>query len=216
MISPAARDALRTLLGPNVTFDAPMSRCTSMRVGGPADAWVRVPDRQRLADVLTWATAEGVPVTVVGEGFNTVVTDAGLDGIALKLAGLRRLGLEGDAAGHGDLRQALDRVLGQARSALGAARALLFLRHPLSGGLGCAALVQVDGPAGGEPVPEDVLLRAVEGEFVASEAAAAVPVRTQGRCGQQRDQGDQRRHTVSKREHRGPSSPVEPALSSIP
>jgi len=93
LISPAVREALERLLGPDVTFDAPMSRCTSMRVGGPADALVRVPDRARLAAVLQLAAEAEVPVTIVGEGFNTVVTDAGLDGVALKLTGLRRLEL---------------------------------------------------------------------------------------------------------------------------
>jgi UDP-N-acetylmuramate dehydrogenase len=99
VIAPALRSELERLLGADVAFDAPMSRCTSMRVGGPADALVRAPDREKLAATLALATREGVPVTIVGEGFNTVVTDEGLDGIVLKLAGLRRLELDesGDA-----------------------------------------------------------------------------------------------------------------------
>ena len=100
MISPPVRAQLEKLLGPDVSFDAPMSRCTSMRVGGPADALVRAPDRAKLAATLALAAAEGIPVSIIGEGFNTVVTDAGLDGIALKLSGLRRLELQGDDGGE--------------------------------------------------------------------------------------------------------------------
>jgi UDP-N-acetylmuramate dehydrogenase len=91
MIVSSVRKALESLLGPDVRFDAPMSRCTSMRVGGPADALVRAADRSKLAATLALATEAGIPVTIIGEGFNTVVTDAGLDGIALQLSGLRRL-----------------------------------------------------------------------------------------------------------------------------
>lgn len=102
MIPAAVRSSLERLLGPDVTFDAPMSRCTSMRVGGPADALVRVPDRAKLLATLALAHEAGVPVSILGEGFNTVVTDAGLDGIALKLVGLRRLELEGVHALHAE------------------------------------------------------------------------------------------------------------------
>ncbi len=103
MIAPAVREALEQLLGPDVAFDAPMSRCTSMRVGGPADALVRAPDREKLAATLALAASEHVPVTIVGEGFNTVVTDEGLDGIALKLAGLRRLDIVEKTTGAPEL-----------------------------------------------------------------------------------------------------------------
>ena len=96
MISSAVRSALEDLLGSDVEFDAMMSRCTSMRVGGPADALVRPPDRERLSGVLALARDHGIPLSVIGEGFNTVVTDAGLDGIALKLSAFRRLERQGD------------------------------------------------------------------------------------------------------------------------
>ncbi len=96
MIAADVRKALEALHGADAQFEAPMSRCTSMRVGGPADALVRVRDRDRLAQTLALAHREGVPVSIVGGGFNLVVTDAGLDGIALQLGGLRRLEVDDD------------------------------------------------------------------------------------------------------------------------
>lgn len=91
MISTELRAELEQLLGTDVEFDASMSRCTSMRVGGPADALAQPRDHDQLAKLLMLARAHEAPVSVIGEGFNTVVTDDGLDGIALKLARFRRL-----------------------------------------------------------------------------------------------------------------------------
>lgn len=91
MISSELRASLVQLLGSDVEFEASMSRCTSMRVGGPADALARPRDHDQLARLLVLARAHEAPVHVIGEGFNTIVTDAGMDGIAIKLSGLRRL-----------------------------------------------------------------------------------------------------------------------------
>lgn len=91
MISKAARSALAEALGDRVRFGVPMARYTSLRVGGPADALAVPIDRDDLARVLGVCREHRVPHTVLGGGFNTLVGDAGLDGVAIQMGRLRRL-----------------------------------------------------------------------------------------------------------------------------
>jgi UDP-N-acetylmuramate dehydrogenase len=87
----AGRTALRTLLEDRVEFDAPMARHTSLRVGGPVDALATPADRTELASLLSLAKQRGWPHVVVGAGFNTVVRDGGLSGLAIRLTRFRVL-----------------------------------------------------------------------------------------------------------------------------
>jgi len=67
-------------------YDEPMSRHTTFKVGGNADAWVR-PDKgifhPYAAKLLEAAGEEGIPVFILGGGANIVVGDGGLRGIVL-------------------------------------------------------------------------------------------------------------------------------------
>jgi UDP-N-acetylmuramate dehydrogenase len=91
MIDAAARLALQDVLGDGVRFEFPMSRCTSLRVGGPADALATPADREELARTLAACAAHRIPHTTIGAGFNTLVLDGGLDGVVIQLSKLRRL-----------------------------------------------------------------------------------------------------------------------------
>jgi UDP-N-acetylmuramate dehydrogenase len=91
MIARAARAALEEALGDRVRFDVPMSRHTSLRVGGPAEALATPADRPELARVLQICAAERLPHILLGGGFNTLVLDGGLPGVVIQLKGLRRL-----------------------------------------------------------------------------------------------------------------------------
>jgi len=75
-------DSLRAL-GVEFSLDAPMSRHGFWRIGGPADVLVVVTDTRQLAGIM----ALGQPVTVVGNGSNLLVADAGIRGIVVKLKG---------------------------------------------------------------------------------------------------------------------------------
>ncbi len=91
MIDPGARRALESALGDAVAFEVPMSRHTSLRIGGPADALATPPSREALVTLLRVCREHGLPHTVVGRGFNCLVADAGIEGVVVKLDGLRRL-----------------------------------------------------------------------------------------------------------------------------
>lgn len=91
MIPRAAREELEEALGDRVRFDAPLSRHTSLRVGGPADALAKPADRGDLARLLAICARHRVPQIVLGAGFNTLALDAGVEGVVIQLGSLRRL-----------------------------------------------------------------------------------------------------------------------------
>jgi UDP-N-acetylmuramate dehydrogenase len=74
-----------------------LSDWTTLRVGGPADAFVEVADVASLADALAEAEARDGRVLVLGGGSNVVVADAGFRGTVVHIA-MKGLRIEG----HGD------------------------------------------------------------------------------------------------------------------
>lgn len=95
IVGGATRVALAALAGDDVRFDEPMRRHTTAKIGGPADAFVRPSTIARLEDVVRWASATGLPLTVVGGGSNLLVRDAGVRGLVLNTGRLRAIALTG-------------------------------------------------------------------------------------------------------------------------
>jgi UDP-N-acetylmuramate dehydrogenase len=91
MIAAEARAALEQALGEGVLFDVPMSRHTSLRIGGPADALATPADRAELIALLRICHQHRLARTLLGSGFNILVRDAGLDGVVISQKKLRRL-----------------------------------------------------------------------------------------------------------------------------
>ncbi len=69
-----------------VKRDAPLAPWTSVRVGGAAEALVKPASADSLQKVLQFAHKEGVAISILGGGANTLVGDLGVPGITLKLA----------------------------------------------------------------------------------------------------------------------------------
>jgi len=72
---------------PGVEDDYPLSRLTTIRVGGPADHFARPATEEALVALLRWADEEDLAVGVVGSGSNLLISDQGFRGLVLKLAG---------------------------------------------------------------------------------------------------------------------------------
>ena len=68
-----------------VLLNEPMKNHTTFRVGGPADIFVKIDTLEELECVLQIAKEQNVPITVIGNGSNTLVTDKGIRGIVIKL-----------------------------------------------------------------------------------------------------------------------------------
>ncbi|MFH1857904.1 MAG: FAD-binding protein, partial [Candidatus Omnitrophota bacterium] len=68
-----------------VLFDEPLSRHTSMRVGGPAWAWVWARNLESLLKILRFSKEEDIPVGVMGGGCNLIPRGKGFQGIVVNL-----------------------------------------------------------------------------------------------------------------------------------
>jgi UDP-N-acetylmuramate dehydrogenase len=77
------RAVLAERFGSRARFSEPLSRHTSFRIGGPADAWVEVDTAAELASVFTLARAAGQAVLTLGSGTNVLVSDRGVRGIVI-------------------------------------------------------------------------------------------------------------------------------------
>ena len=62
-----------------------MSNHTSFKIGGPADFFVKIQDVKELKFVLELANKNNIPITVIGNGTNLLVSDKGSRGIVLKI-----------------------------------------------------------------------------------------------------------------------------------
>ncbi len=89
MIEAAARKELESCLAERVEFDVALSRHTSLRIGGPADALATPQDRDELAQTLRVCRKHGLPTSVLGAGFNALVQEGGIRGVVLRLKKLR-------------------------------------------------------------------------------------------------------------------------------
>lgn len=82
-----AAHAALTSAGVRTRRDEPLARRGWWRVGGPADLWAEPGDARALRQCMHAAQAHGLGVTVLGNGSNLLVADAGIRGITLKLLG---------------------------------------------------------------------------------------------------------------------------------
>ncbi len=79
------RDEIARRVRGEVLRDAPLAPRTAIKVGGPADLLVRPADPDALAELLRAVRELGVPLAILGGGANTLVADAGVRGVVLRL-----------------------------------------------------------------------------------------------------------------------------------
>ncbi len=85
MIDHAAKEFLKNISAGNVRFDEPMSRHTSLRVGGPADFFAEPDSLETLVDIVKWTSAKSIPYLIIGGGSNLLVRDNGIRGLVISL-----------------------------------------------------------------------------------------------------------------------------------
>jgi UDP-N-acetylmuramate--alanine ligase len=77
---------LREVMGSGeVRLYEPLSKHTTLRVGGPAQFWIEPETRSGLANVLEICAAQRLPVMLVGRGSNLLVRDGGISGVVVHL-----------------------------------------------------------------------------------------------------------------------------------
>ncbi len=81
-----------------VRFNEPMREHTTIKVGGPADAYFEPASVEDLSAVLKWLDSTGFPKMILGNGSNTLVRDGGIRGLVVSLGGLSKIsGMPDDA-----------------------------------------------------------------------------------------------------------------------
>lgn len=76
---------LQNLLGDSVYFNEPMSRHTSFKVGGPADAFAVPKSLEAFKDLLKGIGQRNLNFLVIGHGTNLLVKDSGFRGVVIIL-----------------------------------------------------------------------------------------------------------------------------------
>ncbi|MCG8637273.1 MAG: UDP-N-acetylmuramate dehydrogenase [Desulfobacterales bacterium] len=84
-----ATEYISAFNGFDLETDKPLARYTSFRVGGPADLLARPDTIDSLVSLVKTAQKAKVPVTVLGGGTNTLVSDRGIRGLVIVMAGLK-------------------------------------------------------------------------------------------------------------------------------
>ncbi len=66
------------------TSEEPLAPFTTVKIGGPAEAFARITTREELVAVTKYARQNDIPLTILGWGANTLIADRGLRGIVIR------------------------------------------------------------------------------------------------------------------------------------
>lgn len=85
-----------------IAENEPLSRHTTWRIGGPARFFCRVRTEAALARILAAASAEALPLALLGMGSNILIADEGFPGYVLRLEGdFLKVDIEGERLSAG-------------------------------------------------------------------------------------------------------------------
>lgn len=82
--------------GISVKTDEPMSRHTTFKIGGNADAFVTPKNEDELRTVYAAAKRTDTPVFLLGKGSNLLVSDNGIEGAVVSLADINSIQIDGE------------------------------------------------------------------------------------------------------------------------
>ena len=68
-----------------IIHNEPMRNHTSFKIGGNADLFVSVANEDELKQVLNYAKLNNLPITIIGNGSNLLVSDNGIRGLVIKI-----------------------------------------------------------------------------------------------------------------------------------
>jgi UDP-N-acetylmuramate dehydrogenase len=81
------KEQLEKIVGSHaVQFDVFMSKYTSMKVGGIVAALVTIESEEALSSVLAFLSSNEIPMQIIGNGSNLIVSDKGYTGVLIRIA----------------------------------------------------------------------------------------------------------------------------------
>lgn len=79
------KQAKLTINPEKIKYDEQMKKYTSFKVGGPADVLIIVDTEKQLQEICNLAKSMNIPIYIIGNGSNILVTDNGIRGIVVKI-----------------------------------------------------------------------------------------------------------------------------------
>lgn len=79
------QDIVRMVGLPAVREEVLFSTLTTMRIGGPAALLVEPNEAEQIQNVVAYLAAHDIPWLIMGNGSNMIVSDAGFDGVVLRI-----------------------------------------------------------------------------------------------------------------------------------
>src|SRR5215467_12302918 len=78
---------LKRMAGLRVKVAEPLARYTTMKIGGPADYFIEAQTETALTSLLPLLHRQGTPFCLLGNGSNVLISDRGIRGVVIHLAG---------------------------------------------------------------------------------------------------------------------------------
>ena len=69
----------------NIKCNEPMSKHTTFKTGGIAEYYIKAEDKKQIKDVVRYAKENNIPLHIMGNGSNLLISDKGVKGIILKI-----------------------------------------------------------------------------------------------------------------------------------
>jgi len=85
MVDNSLKNWLKEKWRGRVRFDEPMSKHTSLRVGGPADVYAEPETREEMIRLIQECGRQNLSCTVIGGGTNLLVKDRGIRGLVISM-----------------------------------------------------------------------------------------------------------------------------------
>lgn len=80
-------DGLQKLVGNRVRLREPLSKHTSLKIGGPADYFLELRNIEELTNIIEFSQKENLDFFILGEGTNVLFSDEGFSGLVIQLKG---------------------------------------------------------------------------------------------------------------------------------
>ncbi len=74
-----------TISKDKIKYNEPMKNYTSFKIGGPAEALIKITNVEELEEILKISRDNNIPITIIGNGSNLLINDEGIKGIVLKI-----------------------------------------------------------------------------------------------------------------------------------
>lgn len=68
-----------------IKFNEPMNKHSTFKIGGPAECFIKINKEEQLKEILKIAKQNKIPLTIIGNGSNILVSDDGIKGITLMI-----------------------------------------------------------------------------------------------------------------------------------